>query len=139
MKLKRATFAHIEAELCEYEATKKFLREKVDEIIHGTQGEGIAAAAGSGNKNGYKESETEIKGTLLAENKLLQEMKTMIQAIEDTYNSVDDRLKNVMEKTYFKGFPPKYYMAGEFHVSESTLQRWRRAIVYTVAKKRGWR
>jgi len=136
--LKRATFRHIEAEIYSYEETKEYIKKLRDAIIEGStqNNEYIGVAA----RSGYKTSSVEIKGTLLADHILLNEMTRITDAIQKVYKHLPESKQKLMELKYWSNEDYTIeQLAEKLNISESTVKRWRQEIVYRVAMMLGWR
>ncbi|NLS45840.1 MAG: hypothetical protein GX969_08920, partial [Firmicutes bacterium] len=97
MRLKRATYRHIEAEIYAYHETKKALRELRLEILHagGDRSPGVASGEGYSAT-----SMTERRATKLADSVLLREMERVTEAIASTYEQTKDEGRRVVYVKY---------------------------------------
>ncbi|GAV21594.1 hypothetical protein [Carboxydothermus pertinax] len=154
MKLKRATFRHIEAEIYAYNDTIKAIEElRADIILAGRQGE-LGAAVGGG---GYITSKVERRATKLADSLLLREMERITKAIAEVYAKSKEEVRRVVWVKYGLAIdwqPPQELaqklqnrnrfdltardMAEILAVDESTFHRYRTGFVYGIAEKLGW-
>lgn len=136
-KLKPATFKHIEAELYAYHETKKEIVRLREEIMHNTQ---VDENVGQG-KNSYRTPSrpTEIIATRLTTDKRLRNLEEIVDAIEKTYEQVDENHKKMIRLAYWSN---KQYtwqrVAEECYVHPNTMTKMRRKVVYLVADHIGW-
>ena len=155
VRLKRATYRHIEAEIYAYHDTLKAIDELRDEIIlAGRQDElGVAVSGG-----GYVGSQTERRATRLADSILLREMERITGAIRDTYAVAKEEARRVLWVKYglaLEGWQPPAElavrmkersrfdlspddMAEVLAVDRATFHRYRSWFVYGVAERLGW-
>lgn len=153
MKLKRATFRHIEAEIYAYYDTLRQIEELRREII--LSGESpIAVAVG---QDLFPESKVERRATRLADSILLREMERITKAIADAYERAKEEVRQVVWVRYGLAInwePPakiKMQMEGRnrfdmrardmaeiLAMDESTFHRYRTGFVYGIAERLGW-
>ena len=153
MKLKRATYRHIEAEIYAYHDTLKTMQElRADIILAGRQEEMGLAAGG-----GYTTSKVERRATKLADSLLLREMERITQAIAETYVRAKEEARRVVWVKYGLAIgwePPAEIralmegrnrfdmspdeMAEILAVDRATFHRYRSGFVYGVAERLGW-
>lgn len=135
MKLKRATYRHIEAEIFAYKDTLKAIEELRRDIILAGKQEELAVSGG-----GYVGSIVERRATRLADSILLKEMERITRAITDVYRDLPADRQRMMEFKYWgEGRNLRSpAIADALHIDESTLRRWRNGIVYAIAEKLGW-
>ena len=156
MKLKRATYRHIEAEIYSYYDTVKAIEELRKDIILASGRQEAYSAVVGGKYAGT--SIVERKATKLADSVLLREMERITKAIADTYARTKDVARQVIWVKYglaLEGWQPPAElaaqmegrnrfdmsvpeMAGILAVDESTFHRYRKGFVYGVAKRLGW-
>jgi len=156
MKLKRATYRHIEAEIHAYYDTLKTIEElRQDIILAGRQENSYAVVVGDRYAG---TSIVERRATKLADSLLLREMERITKAIEDTYARAKEEGRRVIWVKYglaLEGWEPPAElaarmegrnrfdmrardMAGILAMDESTFHRYRTGFVYGVAEKLGW-
>ena len=155
MKLKRATYRHIEAEIYAYQDTLKAIEElRQDIILAGGRQEAYVAVVG-GRYTGT--SIVEKRATKLADSLLLREMERITKAIEDTYARAKEEGRRVIWVKYGLaiGWEPPAELAARMEgrnrfdmsvremaeilaVDESTFYRYRTGFVYGVAERLGW-
>ena len=97
MKMKRATYRHIEAEIYAYYDTLKAMEEMRTDIILAGRQEAYGTVVG-GRFAGT--SITERRATKLADSVLLREMERITRAIEDTYARTKDVARRVIWVKY---------------------------------------
>ena len=156
MKLKRATYRHIEAEIYAYNDTLKAIEELRKDIILASRQEINYPAAVGGRYAGT--SIVERRATKLADSLLLREMERITKAIEDTYARAKKEGRQVVWVKYglaLEGWEPPAELAqklqGEsrfdmsardmaeiLNVDESTFHRYRTGFVYGIAERLGW-
>ena len=156
MKLKRATYRHIEAEIYSYFDTLKAMEElRQDIILAGGRQEAYSAVAGD-RYAGI--SIVERRATKLADSVLLREMERIIKAVQDTYARAKDEGRRVIWVKYglaLEGWQPPADLVSQMqgrnrfdmtardmarilNVDESTFHRYRTGFVYGIAEKLGW-
>ena len=155
MKLKRATYRHIEAEIYAYYDTVKAIEELRTDIILAGRQEAYGTVVG-GRYAGT--SIVERRATKLADSILLREMERITKAIADTYARAKEECRRVVWVKYglaLEGWQPPAELAARMegrnrfdmsaremaevlNVDESTFHRYRTGFVYGVAEKLGW-
>lgn len=155
MKLKRATYRHIEAEIYAYHDTIRAIEEmRRDIILAGGVHEGYGAVIGDRYPG---TSIVERRATKLADSMLLREMERITKAIEDVYARAKEECRRVVWVKYGLAIdwqPPDELaqklqgksrfdlsardMAEILNIDESTFHRYRTGFVYGVAEKLGW-
>ncbi len=153
MKLKRATYRHIEAEIYAYWDTLEAIEELRRMIIlAGREEESVKVSGG-----GYATSVVERRATRLADNLLLREMERITKAIRDTYRVAKEEVRRVIYVKYGLAIdwqPPEHIvlamqtknrfdmsvreMAEILAMDESTFHRYRTGFVYGIAERLGW-
>ncbi len=150
MKIKRAAYRHIEAEIYAYHDTLQAIQDlRADIILSGRQE--IYGAVVGGRYAGT--STVEKRATKLADSLLLREMERITKAIEDTYARAKEEGRQVVWVKYGLAIgwePPAELavrnrfdmrardMAGILAMDESTFHRYRTGFVYGVAERLGW-
>jgi len=156
VKLKRATYRHIEAEIYSYYDTLQAIEElRKDIILANGRQEAYSAVAG-GRYAGT--STVEKRATKLADSLLLREMERITKAIEDTYARAKEEGRRVIWVKYglaLEGWQPPSNlavrmegrnrfdmspddMAEILNVDRATFHRYRSGFVYGVAERLGW-
>ena len=156
MRLKRATYRHIEAEIYAYYDTLKAIEELRAAILFAS-GRQEAYVPVLGDRY-IGPSIVERRATKLADSLLLQEMERITKAIRDTYARAKEECRQVVWVKYglaLEGWQPPAHiavqmegrnrfgmpvreMAGILAVDESTFHRYRTGFVYGIAEKLGW-
>ena len=155
MKLKRATYRHIEAEIYSYYDTLKAIEELRSDIILAGRQEAYGAIVG-GRYAGT--SIVERRATKLADSVLLREMERITRAIEDTYARAKEEGRRVIWVKYglaLEDWEPPAELAARMEgrnrfdigpeamaeilsVDRATFHRYRSGFVYGVAERLGW-
>jgi hypothetical protein len=155
VKLKRAAYRHVEAEIYAYQDTLKAIEElRQDIILAGRQENSYAAVVGDRYAG---TSIVERRATKLADSVLLREMERITQAIRDVYAQTKEECRRVVWVKYGLAIgwePPAELaarmegrnrfdmrardMAGILAMDESTFHRYRTGFVYGVAERLGW-
>jgi RinA family phage transcriptional activator len=155
MRLKRATYRHIEAEIYSYYDTVQAIEElRRDIILAGGRQEAYGAVVG-GRYAGT--SIVERRATKLADSELLREMERITRAIEDTYARAKEECRQAVWVKYglALGWQPPAELAARMegrnrfdmspddmaevlNVDRATFHRYRSGFVYGVAERLGW-
>ncbi|MBA1336715.1 MAG: hypothetical protein HPY66_3150 [Firmicutes bacterium] len=154
MKLKRATYRHIEAEIHAYYDTLQAIKDLRRDIILAGRQEAYGAVVGERYAG---TSIVERRATKLADSVLLREMERIMKAIQDTYDRAKEEGRRVIWVKYGLAIdwqPPVELaaqmqgrnrfdmtareMAKVLNVDESTFHRYRTGFVYGVAERLGW-
>ena len=155
MRLKRATYRHIEAEIYYYYDTLKAMEEIRTDITLAGRQEAYGTVVG-GRFAGT--SIVERRATKLADSVLLREMERITKAIADTYARAKEEGRRVVWVKYglaLEGWEPPAelaarmegrnrfdmspdYMAEVLNVDRATFHRYRSGFVYGVAERLGW-
>ncbi len=156
MKLKRAAYRHIEAEIYAYHDTLKAIEELRRDIILAGQRENSYATVVGDRYAGT--SIVERRATKLADSLLLREMERITRAIENVYARATEECRRVVWVKYglaLEGWEPPAELAARMEgrnrfdmsvremaeilaVDESTFHRYRTGFVYGVAERLGW-
>lgn len=155
MKIKKATYRHIEAEIYSYYDTLKAIEELRADIILAGRQEVCGAVVGDRYAG---TSIVERRATKLADSVLLREMERITRAIEDTYARAKEEGRRVIWVKYglaLEGWEPPAELVARMEgrnrfdmsvremaeilaVDESTFHRYRTGFVYGVAERLGW-
>ena len=155
VKLKRATYRHIEAEIYAYHDTLKAIEElRADIILASGRQEAYGTVVG-GRFAGT--SIVERRATKLADSILLREMERITKAIADTYARAKEECRRVVWVKYALAIdwqPPAELaekmqgksrfdmspddMAEVLNVDRATFHRYRSGFVCGVAERLGW-
>jgi len=155
MKLKRAAYRHIEAEIYSYYDTLQAIKELRTEIILAGRQDGTLGAVVGGKYAGT--SIVERRATKLADSLLLKEMERITRAITETYVRAKEEARRVVWVKYGLaiGWEPPAELAQKLQdknrfdlsardmaeilaVDESTFHRYRTGFVYGIAERLGW-
>jgi RinA family phage transcriptional activator len=155
VKLKRATYRHIEAEIYAYHDTLQAIEELRKAIILASGRQEAYGAVVGGRYAGT--SIVERKATKLADSLLLREMERITQAIRDVYARAKEEGRRVVWVKYGLAIgwePPAElavlmqgrnrfdmspdHMAEVLAVDRATFHRYRSGFVYGVAERLGW-
>lgn len=113
--------------------TKQLIMAK-DDIILATP----AFDNNGGGRSNLPSSPTESKALTLIDNARIRHLCFYIEAIEQSYNELDDEKQRFVERLFWsKRSSSLEIVASEFNVSLSTAVRWRRAFLYRVATLTG--
>ncbi|CDG37239.1 hypothetical protein CTHBC1_2656 [Acetivibrio thermocellus BC1] len=156
MKLKRATYRHIEAEIYSYHDTVQEIENlRMDIILAGRKYETYGSVVGDRYAG---TSIVERRATKLADSVLLREMERITKAIEDTYARTKEEGRRVIWVKYglaLDGWQPPAEMVAKMegknrfdmspdemaevlNVDRATFHRYRSGFVYGVAERLGW-
>lgn len=155
MKLKRAAYRHIEAEIYCYNDTLKAIDELKRNIYYAGRNLRYSDLI---RTPGYKgTSVVERKATWLADSILLREMERITDAIRETYAKTKNETRQVIWLKYgltLDWEPPAglkqlvdmqdrngmsvSQMSSILSIDDSTFHRYRTGYVLSVAKKLGW-
>lgn len=156
MRLKRATYRHIEAEIYAYYDTLKAIEELRRDIILASGRQEAYGAVVGGRYAGT--SIVERRATKLADSLLLREMERITTAIADTYARAKEEGRRVVWVKYglaLEGWQPPAELAVRMEgrnrfdmspddmaevlaVDRATFHRYRSGFVYGVAERLGW-
>ena len=155
MRLKRATYRHIEAEIYAYHDTLQAIEELRRDIILAGRQEAYGAVVG----DRYAGTSTvEKRATKLADSLLLREMERITKAIRDTYARAKEEGRRVVWVKYglaLEGWQPPAQLAAQMEgrnrfdmrardmaqmlaMDRATFHRYRSGFVYGVAERLGW-
>ena len=155
MKLRRATYRHVEAEIYDYYKTLQKMDEFRRDIILGSGRQEAYGAVVGGKYAGT--SIVERRATKLADSMILREMERITKAIADTYARAKEECRRVVWVKYGLAIdwePPTELaarmegrnrfdmspddMAEVLNVDRATFHRYRSGFVYGVAERLGW-
>jgi len=154
LKLKRATYRHIEAEIYAYHDTLEAVRQLRQEIMYSERQEEQVKVSGGGY---IHSSAVERRATRLADSMLLREMQRVTDAIAYVYSRARVEARGIIWVKYglaIDWHPPAELaqklqgknrfdlstkeMAWMLAVDESTFHRYRSGFVYGIAERLGW-
>jgi RinA family phage transcriptional activator len=156
VKLKRATYRHVEAEIYDYYKTLQAMDEFRRNIILANGRKEAYGAVVGGRYAGT--SIVERRATELADSEMLKQMERITKAIEDTYSRLKEIGRQVVWVKYglaLEGWEPPAELVARMEgrnrfdmavremaeilaVDESTFHRYRTGFVYGVAERLGW-
>ena len=156
MKLRRATYRHVEAEIYDHYKTLQAMDEFRRDIILANDRQEVCGAVVGGRYAGT--SIVERRATKLADSVLLREMERITKAIADTYARAKEEGRQVVWVKYglaLNGWQPpgelvekmqgRYRfdmspdeMAAILNIDRATFHRYRSGFVYGVAERLGW-
>jgi RinA family phage transcriptional activator len=134
MKLTRATFRHVEAELYLYNDTKKEIERMRQDIIHAGKVQQEGGRSGISNP-------TASTATRLTTDKRLQKLEEVTDAIEAVMEMLDPHRTKLVKLKYWT--KPQLLtwdgIAQEVNISRRQAINWREEIIEAIAEKIGWR
>jgi RinA family phage transcriptional activator len=138
LKLKKATFKHIESEIYSYHDTLReidFLRKN---IMFTKENDDENTGGG---RSSFISSPTENIGTRLATHRKLTRLEEVTHAIEKVYTGLPDDYQKLVKIKYWKRPQTLTWegIAEELHIGRRTAFRMRDDIVFAVAEVLGWR
>jgi RinA family phage transcriptional activator len=136
MKLRKATFKHIEAELYAYKDTVKEIEKLRQEIMYGYREQDE-----SGIRSSAIGRPTEQIATRLVTDKRLRNLEEIVYAIESVLEMLDDTQKELVTLKYLNKNNSLNWLgiAEKCNIHEQTAYKYRRMIIYAIAEKVGWR
>lgn len=136
-KIRKDTFRHIEQELYSYHETKKEIIRLQNNLIYASPD---PDRTGGGRSNLPGDPTARI-ATMLASNKLIENLQTIVRAVEAVYEQLPDE-KKMLIRLYYWARPKMLTwdgIADRLHVSVKQAQRWRDSIIFDIAERVGWR
>jgi RinA family phage transcriptional activator len=138
LKLKKATFKHIESEIYSYHDTLReidFLRKNIM-FTKENDDENIG-----GGKSSFISSPTENIGTRLATHRKLTRLEEVTHAIEKVYTGLPDDYQKLVKLKYWTRPQTLTWegIADKIPVSRRTAFNMRDEIVYAIGEVLGWR
>jgi RinA family phage transcriptional activator len=136
MKLRKATFKHIEAELYAYRDTIKEIEKLRQEIMYGYREQDE-----SGIRSSAIGRPTEQIATRLVTDKRLRNLEEIVYAIESVLEMLDDTQRELVTLKYLNKNNSLNWLgiAEKCNIHEQTAYKYRRMIIYAIAEKVGWR
>jgi RinA family phage transcriptional activator len=138
IKLKKATFKHIESELYSYKDTLTEIEELRKDIIFTRESndENIG-----GGRSSLPSSPTEQIGTRLATHKRLGQLEQIANAIQKVYTGLPEDYQKLVRLKYWTKPQTLTWdgIANKIPVSRRTAFNMRDEIVNTIAEVLGWR
>lgn len=138
IKLKKATFKHIESELYSYQDTLREIQFLRNNIMFTKENEDENTGGG---RSSLPSSPTEQIGTRLATHKRLNKLEEIAQAVEKVFTGLPDDYQKLVKLKYWTRPQLKTWegIAEEIPVSRRTAFNMRDEIVNTIAEVLGWR
>ena len=138
VKLKKATFQHIESELYSYKDTLLEIQELRKDIMFTKENDDENIGGG---RSSFVSSPTERIATRLATHKRLNKLEEISQAIEKVYTGLPDDYQKLIKLKYWTRPQLKTWegIAEELHIGRMTAFRYRDEIVRAIAEVLGWR
>ncbi len=152
MRLKRATYRHVETLIYDYEETLGYIRGKEKDIIYGG-----GRDMGMPILKGYTGTSPVERSTIRLDSLQLDAMRRFTGAVEDAYGATRDVVRRTLWVKYDLAIdwePPEELvkrmggrnrrgmavvaMAGVLGIDASTFHRHRTGFVYAVARNLGW-
>lgn len=138
IKLKKATFKHIESELYSYHETLKEIQSLRQNIMFTKENNDENVGGG---RSSLPYSPTEATATRLATHKKLTQLEEVANAVQKVYTGIPETHRKLLEMKYWKR--PQIYtwdgIADKLFISKRQAMRWRDEIVQTTAEILGWR
>ena len=93
-----------------------------------------------GGKSSDISDTTARKAMLIANDGTYQHYKKIVEAVEDTYEELDNQLKQIVHMRFWNKYEFIEWenIAIHLNVATSTVFRWRNYIIDLTAKKMGW-
>lgn len=138
IKLKKATFKHIESELYGYHDTLREIERLKNDIIHATGSDDENVGGGRSSEIGRP---TERIATRLTTHKRLNQLEEIANAIQKVFTSLEDNQQRLVKIKYWTRPQTLTWdgIADHLHVNRATAMRWRDTVVNTIAEILGWR
>lgn len=138
IKLKKATFKHVESELYSYKDTLKEIENLRKDIMFCNENEDENIGGG---RNNLPSSPTERIATRLATHKRLNKLEEIANAIEKVYTGLPEDYQKLVRLKYWTKPQLKTWegIAGEIPVSRRTAFNMRDEVVNAVSEVLGWR
>lgn len=138
IKLKKATFKHIESELYAYKDTLNEIQQLRQNIMFTKQNDDENIGGG---RSLFPSSPTERIATRLVTHKKLNQLEEIANAIQKVYTGLPEEYQKLVRLKYWTRPQTKTWegIAEELHVNRATAYRWRDNIVESIAEVLGWR
>jgi RinA family phage transcriptional activator len=138
IKLKKATFKHIEAELYAYHDTLKEIQQLREHIMFCK--DEYDENVGGGRSN-IPSSPTERIATRLTTHKRLKQLEEITNAIQKVYTGLPEDYQKLIRLKYWTKPQTLTWegIADKLHIGRRTAFRMRDEIVETIAEVLGWR
>lgn len=138
VKIKKATFKHIESELYSYKDTLKEIEELRKNIVFCN--DNIDENVGGGRSSFISDPTSRI-GTRLATHKRLGKLEEIANAIEKVYTGLPEEYQKIVRLKYWTRPQTLTWdgIADKIPVSRRTAFNMRDEIINTIAEVLGWR
>ena len=138
IKLRKATFQHVESEMYAYHETRREIIRLKNEILYGKGNEDENTGGGRSSLPG---DPTGMTAVLLVSHKRLEQLQAVVNAIELVVNGLPDGHKELVKLKYWTKPQTLTWdgIAHKLHVSKRQALRWRDEVVQMVGDKIGWR
>jgi len=135
--LRERTFRWLEGELRDYPETKRRLEKLVGEIAE--RGMGISYELQAHRREASPEfsDPTGKRGTWLATDRVLSRMRDVTHTIEAVLEQLPPEHHQLVELYYWRSWS-RLAVCDKLAIDPRTLQRWRRAIVWEIARVGGY-
>jgi RinA family phage transcriptional activator len=138
LKLRKATFKHIESELYGYHDTLREINELRKNIMFTKDNDDENTGGG---RNNLPSSPTERIATRLATHKRLNNLEEVTNAIQKVYTGLPEDYQKLVRLKYWTRPQTLTWegIADKLFVTSRQAMRWRDEVIYTVAEVLGWR
>jgi RinA family phage transcriptional activator len=138
IKLRKATFKHIESELYSYHDTLREINNLRKDIMFTKENDDENIGGG---RNNLPSSPTERIATRLATHKRLNQLEEVTHAIEKVYTSLPEDYQKLIKLKYWTRPQTLTWegIADKLHLGRRTAFRMRDEIVECVSEVLGWR
>jgi RinA family phage transcriptional activator len=138
LKLRKATFKHIESELYGYHDTLREINELRKNIMFTKENDDENTGGG---RNNLPSSPTERIATRLATHKRLNNLEEVTNAIQKVYTGLPEDYQKLVRLKYWTRPQTLTWegIADKLYITSRQAMRWRDEIIYTVAEVLGWR
>ncbi|CAH8772246.1 hypothetical protein [Paenibacillus dendritiformis] len=138
-KIRKATFQHVEAELRDYDLTRREIIRMKNELLYGA-GLSDDDNVGGGRSN-LPGDPTGRTATLMVTHRKIEQMQRVVDAIEYVIGQLPDDKKKLVQLKYWTR-PQTLTWEGialRLGVSARHAMRWRDEIISAITEKIGWR
>ncbi|WP_394139567.1 transcriptional regulator [Cytobacillus oceanisediminis] len=138
VKLKKATFKHIESELYYYKDTVREIEQLRKDIMFCNENEDENTGGG---RNNLPSSPTERIATRLATHKRLNQLEEVANAIQKVYTGLPEDYQKLVRLKYWTKPQTKTWegIAESIPVSRRTAFNMRDEIIFAIGEVLGWR
>ncbi|MGM7719428.1 transcriptional regulator [Metabacillus sp. Hm71] len=138
VKIKKATFKHIESELYSYKDTLNEIEELRKNIMFCKENDDENIGGG---RSSFLSDPTGRLGTRLATHKKLGQLEEIANAIQKVYTGLPEDYQKLVRLKYWTKPQTLTWegIADKLFIGSRQAMRWRDEIVYAVAEVLGWR